>query len=164
MIAKRLKKFLQDQETAYKIISQSQIPDLPQEKAKVVMIKAAGKDVMVVLPSTAMLDPVKVGIMFDTEAISMDSDEDVSKLFPDCEPDALPALGLPYNIPCFIDETLLDGEEVFFPGGNHEDAICINSDEYWRIAQGEVGDFRRRGIPADSPVMPSHCQISAKPA
>ncbi|MBI3306804.1 MAG: YbaK/EbsC family protein [Candidatus Omnitrophica bacterium] len=146
MIPPRLKKFLQDQQTAYKVIPQSQIPDMPQEKAKVVMVKAAGKDVMVVLPSTAVLDPFKLGILLDIESIRLDSDEEVYKLFPDCEPDALPALGLPYDIPCFIDETLLDGEEVFFPGGNHEDAICINSDEYWRVAQGEVGDFRQRGI------------------
>ena len=146
MIPKRLQKFLQDKQTAYKIIPQAQVPNLPQEKAQVIMIKAAARDVMVVLPSTAMLDPIKLGILLDTEAIRLDSDEEVSRLFPDCEPDALPAFGLPYNIPCFIDETLLDGEEVFFPGGNHEDAICINSDEYWRVAQAEVGDFRKRGI------------------
>lgn len=148
MIAERLQKFLQDHETAYKVIPQNQIPDLPQEKAKVLMIKAAGKDVMVVLPSTAMLDPFKLGILFDTESISLDSQEEVCKIFSDCEPDALPALGLAYDIPCFIDETLLDGGEVFFPAGNHEDAICINSDEYWRVAQAEVGDFRKRGISA----------------
>ena len=146
MIPKRLQKFLQDKQTAYKIIPQARVPDLPREKAKVIMIKAAALDVMVVLPFTAMLDPIKLGILLDTEAIRLDSDEEVSRLFPDCEPDALPALGLPYGIPCFIDETLLDGGEVFFPGGNHEDAICISSDEYWRVAQAEVGDFRKRGI------------------
>lgn len=152
MIPRRLKKFLQDRQTAYKVIPQSRIPDLPREKAKVVMIKAAGQDVMVVLPSTAVLDPVKLGILLDTEAIRLDSDAEISKLFPDCEPDALPALGLPYSIPCFIDETLLDGAEVFFPGGNHEDAVCINSDEYWRVAQAEVGDFRKRGISEHSTI------------
>ena len=119
---------------------------MPQEKAHVVMLKAGGKDVMVVLPSTAMIDLVKLCILFDTESIILDSEAEVCKIFPDCEPDALPALGLAYGIPCFIDETLLDGGEVFFPAGNHEDAICINSDEYWRVAQAEVGDFRKRGI------------------
>lgn len=146
MISKRLEKFLCERHAAYKVIPQTQVPDLPQEKAKVVMIKAAGEDVMVVLPSTAALDPFKLGVLFDTESVTLDSDDEVRKLFPDCDPEALPALGRPYGIPCFIDETLLDGEEVFFSGGNPKDTICIKSDEYWRIAQAEIGDFRKRGV------------------
>ena len=145
MISEQLKKFFQDAQATYEIIPQSRIPDLPREKAKVVVLKAADKDVMVVLPSTAALDLLKVSFLLDAESITTESDEEVRKLFPDCEPDALPAIGAPYKIPCFVDETLLDGQEVFFTGGNHEDAIRISSDEYWRIAEAEIGDFRRRG-------------------
>ena len=147
MIADRLKKFLQEEDVSYQVISKNQIPDHSQEWAKVVMLKAAGKDVMVVLPSTAVLDPLKVGVLLDAEAVLPDTEEEVQKLFPDCEPDALPALGRPYNILCFIDETLLDKEQVFFSGGNREEAVRIDSDAYWRIAQGEIGDFRKRGGP-----------------
>src|SRR3990167_4671071 len=100
MISERLQKFLQNHQTVYRVIPQTQIPDLPQEKAQVVMLKAGGKDVMVVLPSTAMIDLVKLCILFDTESIILDSEAEVCKIFPDCEPDALPALGLAYGIPC----------------------------------------------------------------
>ena len=57
MISKRLQNFLQDKQTAYKIIPQAQVPDRPQEKAQVIMIKAAARDVMVVLPSAAHSPP-----------------------------------------------------------------------------------------------------------
>ena len=147
MISKRLEKFLHDQEAAYQVIPQTKIPHLPQEKAKVMIVKVAEKKVMVVLPSHTPLDPLMLAILLDTDSVSLATEEEVRELFPDCDPDALPALGLPYNIPCFIDETLLDGEEVFFSGGNHKDAIRINSNEYWRIAQAEVGDFRKHDIP-----------------
>lgn len=146
MISMRLQKFLGDEQAAYDVIPKSQVPDLPQEKAQAVIVKAAGTDVMVVLPSTAVFDPSKLGILFDAESVTLTSEEEIRRLFPNCEPGELPALGLPYGVPCFVDETLLDGEEIFFSAGNHEEVIRINSYEYWRIAQAEVGDFRKRGV------------------
>ena len=100
---------------------------------------------MVVLPSSVVFDPALLAVLFDAESVLYDSQEEIHHLFPDCEPGELPALGRPYGLPCFVDETLLDGDEVFFSAGNHEEVIRISSGEYWRFAQAEVGDFHKHG-------------------
>ena len=151
MISERLKRFLEAEEADYEIIlhakhpARSKAPEreiLPQELARVFIVEAGGKPVMVVLPACHRLDPEKVGVLFDAPSVSVSEAKEFSRHFPDCEPDALPAIGRLYDLPCLVDETMFDRDHVFFAGGKAGESVKVSSDTYWRIAQAEVGDFR----------------------
>ena len=143
MISQRLKQFLEDERISYEVIEGSQ-----KNYAKIVMVRAGANNVMVVMPRSCEIDLEKLRILLDATEISVSSDTECASLFPDCEAGAMPAIGRLYGLACFVDETLLDGPNVCFKGGNHRDGVQISSDEYWRLAQAEVGDFRLRKVAA----------------
>lgn len=154
MILQKLKQLLDKEDVDYQIVPHQE--DLVEpavsashkipahEIAKVHLVRAGDHAVMVVLPSTYQLDLEKLAVLFDADLLFMEDEAQASRLFPDCERGAYPALGCLYDLPCYVDETLLDGGEVFFDGGNPREFIRVSSDEYWRIARAEIGDFRLR--------------------
>jgi len=158
MIAESLKAYLEKESAEYEILSakylKSKKPSKRQESpdnhkiAKVIIIKAGEKDVMVVIPEAVNIDLDKLGLLLDTDLLRLEDNDECAVLFPDCEQGAIPALGRPYNVPCFVDETLLDGAAVFFPGGKQAKGVKVSSDEYWRIAHAEIGNFRSRVSPS----------------
>jgi len=141
MISKRLKQFLEDESVSYEVIE-----GLEKDYAKIIIVRAGLGNAMVVMPASCEIDLGKLGVLLDVPEVTVSSDTESAGLFPDCEAGAMPAIGRLYGLPCYIDETLLDGPSVCFKGGNHREGVRISSYEYWRIAQAEVGDFRLRKI------------------
>lgn len=143
MISKRLKQFLEDERVSYEVIK-----GLEKDYAKVIIVRVGTSNTMVVMPASCEIDLEKVRFLLDVPEITIGNDTECANLFPDCETGAMPAIGKLYGLPSFVDETLLDGPSVCFKGGNHLEGVRISSDEYWRIAQAEVGDFRLRKVAA----------------
>lgn len=153
MISQRLKQFLEQENVPYQVIEASgSLPlgtDGPgKDWAKIIIVRAGTSDVMVVIPASCELDLEKLCILFDASEIAVENEDQYAALFPDCEAGAMPAIGRLYGLSCLVDETLLDGPSVCFKGGSHREWVRISSDEYWRIAQAEVGDFRLRKVAA----------------
>ena len=149
MILRRLKQFLNKEKVPYQVIEgPGNLPLGGTEKdcAKIVIVRAGSNDVMVVIPATYEVDLEKLRIFLDEPQASVESEDESARLFPDCERGAMPAIGRLYHLPSFVDETLLDGSSVCFKGGHHHEWVRISSDEYWRIARAEVGDFRLRKV------------------
>jgi len=105
------------------------------------MVKAGGRDIMAVVPANRMVSLSKLSAVLDTEDLSFDDEAELANLFPDCELGAMPAVGKPYDIPCYIDRSVLEGGEVCFNGGNHNQSVKLSAEDYQKIAGGEVGDF-----------------------
>jgi len=154
MIPTKVKRFLERMKADYQVISHpgQMIEDAvhlretnPRKSiAKVIIVRAGRKEAMVVLPVAYKLDMEKLGFALEADDILIESEEESSSHFPDCDRGEFPALGKPYRLSCFVDETLLDGADVFFSGGHSDESIRVNSDDYWRIAEAEIGDFRTR--------------------
>ena len=149
MISRRLKQLLSKEKVSYQVIEAP--GDLPlggteKDCAKTVIVRAGSKEVMVVLPALCEIDLEKLRVLLEVPEVTVEKEDESAHLFPDCERGAEPAIGRLYGIPCFVDETLLDGSSVCFKGGHHHEWVRVSSDEYWRIAQAEVGDFRLRKL------------------
>lgn len=108
--------------------------------AKVVMVKAEGRDVMIVLPAPYNLDLLKLENALNTEDIKVDHEHDFETLFPDCEPGAMPPFGLLYGLPCYIDFRMLRGDRIYFNGGDHEESVGIATEDFLRSAKVTVVD------------------------
>jgi Ala-tRNA(Pro) deacylase len=109
--------------------------------AKVVMINANGRHVMTVIPADRNVDLLKLRDVFETGNIAIDHERDFTRFFPDCQPGAMPPFGLLYNLPCYVDLRLIDGTEIFFTAGDHEETIGMSMWDYLRVVRPTVADL-----------------------
>lgn len=109
--------------------------------AKVVIVKAKGKDVMLVLPADRSVDMLKLSALVGTQDVRLEEEEEFVNLFPDCEAGGMPPFGNLYQIPCYIDESLKKSDFVAFKGGNHRETMKIATADFFRIVKAETGDF-----------------------
>ncbi len=141
-ILKKLKDYLEQNQVRYEvrvherlytsqeIAAAMHIPG--KEMSKVVMVKADGKMVMLVLPASYRVDTKKLGIS---------KEKDFEELFPDCEIGAMPPFGNLYNLEVWVDQVLTEDEFIVFRAGSHVETLKIKYNDYARLVNPKVGDF-----------------------
>jgi Ala-tRNA(Pro) deacylase len=155
MLNQRLRQFLGTKGVKYDVIPHpprftsqeiAAVEHVPGDRmAKVVMVEADGKSVMLVLPATRTVDLLKLGDLLGASVVRVEEEKEFAPFFPDCEPGAMPPFGQLYGLPCYVDESLLARDEIFFNGGTHGDSVKIDTRDFVRIAGAKTGDF---GAPA----------------
>lgn len=155
-ISRDLIKFMKKNRIRYKVVRHpqaftssetAQVSHIPgKEFAKVVMVKAKGeerkgKEVMVVLPSDRTVDLLKLGETLKTSHLRIEEESDFKGWFYGCEVGAMPPFGPHYRIPCYIDESLLGTDKIYFNAGTHEACLQIPTDDFLRVVKGVVGDY-----------------------
>ena len=63
-------------------------------------------------------------------------EDEFAKLFPDCEPGAIPPLGPAYNIETFLDEALKSLANIYFESGDHEHLIHTSGEDFKKLLSG----------------------------
>lgn len=101
------------------------------EMVKVVVVKVKEHFVTTVLPASAKVDCQRLRKIFGTHRVRLATEEEITRLFPDCELGAVPPLGTLYGLPVYVDQSLTGGEEIVFEGGTHSEAIRMR---YWDFA------------------------------
>lgn len=114
--------------------------------AKVVIVKAQGKDVMVVVPCDRNVDLLKLSSVLGTDDLKISEEEEFEGLFPDCEPGAMPAFGRIYKVPCYADKRLGEQKELYFNAGNHQETVKVSAADFLKNSKAFTGDF---SVPAD---------------
>lgn len=115
-----------------------------RQVAKVVMVKADGDAVMLVLAAPDRLDFRKVRDMLAATEVSLAQEEDFSDLFPDCDTGAMPPFGYLYQVPTYVDEALAQEPAIVFRIGTHRETMKMAYADYSRLAQPALGDFARQ--------------------
>jgi len=96
---------------------------------------------MFVIPASRKLDLLKLSACFNTENVRLMEESEFLKLFPGCETGAIPPLGWPFSITCYLDKSLLSGKEIVFSSGSHTESIRMATQDYQKLAKVEAGDF-----------------------
>ncbi len=112
-----------------------------KELAKVVMVRAGGTDVMVVLPSDRTIDLFKLSDALGTKDVHIEKEKEFKNLFPDCEVGAMPPFGTMYQVPCYVDESLRGKDHIYFNAGNHQECIQVSTSDFLRVLNAFMGDF-----------------------
>ena len=115
-----------------------------REEAKVVILKANGKDIMVVLPATHHVDLLKMSNFLGTTDLRLETERKFAALFPGSELGAMPPFGHIYHVPVYVDKTVAESEEIVFNAGSHHEAIRMKYRDYERVEEPQVGDFAVR--------------------
>jgi Ala-tRNA(Pro) deacylase len=124
--------------TAQEVAGEEHIPG--KEFAKVVMVKADDRSIMTVLPAPDHVNLRRLSRLLDTP-VRLATEEEFSKLFPGCEPGAMPPFGNLFGIDVFMEKSLTLQSHVTFNAGNHMQSIRLRTQDFILLVHPRVGVF-----------------------
>lgn len=130
--------------TAQEVAAKSHVPG--RDVAKVVVVRGeTGEYLMAVLPAPCRLDLEALAAAAGAGRLSLASEAEVRRLFPDCEAGAMPPFGRLYGLAVYADGCFPKTERLFFQAGNHHEVVGMAYPEFVRLVNPVVGEFCRRG-------------------
>jgi Ala-tRNA(Pro) deacylase len=114
-----------------------------QNVAKTVMVRIDGELAMAVLPAQCRVDLDKLKQARNAQSAEIAKEADFTQLFPDCEPGAMPPFGNLYDLPVWVDTTLIGDDKIAFNAGTHSDLVQMTYKDFERLVKPEVIDFCR---------------------
>jgi len=125
--------------TAQEVAAVEKVPG--RQFAKVTMVIADGKLVMLVLPASHRIDFPKLKAALSAKEARLAKEEEFAKYFPDCDTGAMPPFGNLYNVPLYVDTALTTDPEIVFNAGTHRETLRIKYADFARLAQPKVVEF-----------------------
>ncbi len=125
--------------TAQEIAAAQHVPG--KEMAKVVMVRADEKIIMLVLPASYRIDIKKLKGVLNCKKVEIIKEEEFQDLFPDCEIGAMPPFGNLYHLEVWVDKVLEENQSIVFQAGTHVETLRIQYSDYVRLVNPKVGDF-----------------------
>ncbi|NIP72136.1 MAG: YbaK/EbsC family protein [Gammaproteobacteria bacterium] len=140
-----LEQFLHTHRIAYDVVSHPRTESaqrtaaaahVPGDRlAKSVILEDDNGYVMAVIPSTHRLDLGK--LHHQTQRIlGLAVEQELTDLFTDCDPGAVPPVGAAYGIDTIVDDALMEQPEVYLEAGDHEELIHVDRAQFETLMNG----------------------------
>lgn len=127
--------------TAQEIAAEQHVPG--RMMVKTVVVKADADYHLVVLPAVFSVDFAQLKKVLGAKSVTLATEAEMEKLFPDVEIGAESPFGEPYGLKTVVDEHLAESEEIVFQGGDHATTVRMKYDDYITIADAVTGRFGR---------------------
>ena len=147
----RLKQYLTDQHVYFEVQEHRQVYTMQEvaaalhEKgehvAKVFIATVDGKPVMLVLPAPAQVDLNRVRVMLKAKEARRAREFEFAQLFADCDVGAMPPFGNIYQVPVYVDRSLVEEPYIVFQAGTHHTTMKIAMTDYHQLVSPVIGDF-----------------------
>ncbi|HLW02609.1 MAG TPA: YbaK/EbsC family protein [Ktedonobacterales bacterium] len=111
--------------------------------AKVVIVFADNKMVMLVLPASNRVDFNRLSKALGANEVRLADEAEVAAAFPDCETGAMPPFGSLYNLPMYVDERLAEDKDIVFPVGTHTETMRLKYTDYEQLVNPTLIEFAR---------------------
>jgi Ala-tRNA(Pro) deacylase len=143
-IAKRLQDYLDREGIRYEVVEHSrtttssqtaQAAHVPGRRvAKSVVVHHELGYVLAVVPSTHR---VMLGVLQDIldKRLGLASEDEVARIFNDCDLGAVPPVGAAYGVPVVLDESLDDASDLYFEGGDHRTLVHVAGDAFQALTK-----------------------------
>ena len=115
-----------------------------KEVAKTVVVRAGEQVLLAVLPASFHVNVEKLATCAGATAQLMEEDE-FFKLFPDCEPGAIPPFGELYGFPVYLDKVLAEDAEIVVSAGSLSEGIRMRTADFVRLAHPRLCSFADPG-------------------
>jgi Ala-tRNA(Pro) deacylase len=119
-----------------------------REVAKSVVVFGDGEYYMIVLPANRLLDFREAHLALGLSQVRLATEDELSKLFPDCELGAMPPVGSLYGLPVYLDSSLAAEDAIAFNAGTHQDVIHMRTADYRKIVRPLVVPLAREAARA----------------
>lgn len=103
--------------------------------AKGVLTKDSEGYVLAVIPGDQWLNRRRLSEELGRD-LHLASEEEIGRLFSDCDPGAIPPLGSAYGIDMMLDEDLTSLAKVYFEAGDHKHLIAVDSEDFHELMRG----------------------------
>jgi Ala-tRNA(Pro) deacylase len=127
--------------TAREVASAEHLPN--REVAKAVVIFGDGGYHMMVVPANKLVDFQEVRLTLGLLHARLATEEELGRLFPDCELGAMPPVGALYDIPVYLDSSLAGEDTIAFNAGTHRDVIHMRTSDYRKLVGPTVVTLAR---------------------
>lgn len=144
-IAITLKRYLDDQGIGYQTLAHphsetslvtAAAAHVPGERlAKAVIVKDDERYLMVVLPADHHVHLGRLHQYLGHE-VGLATEQELRRLFPDCEQGAIPPLGAAYDVDTVVDSSMASADTVFFESGDHEHLIQMDAGKFAALLGG----------------------------
>ena len=118
-------------EGAYDTAVAAHIPMKKLAKA-VLLADHDDKHLLAVLPASNLLNLKNLSKSLQRE-LRFVPEQDLEVYFSDCSTGAIPAIGQAYNLPLIWDESLLEQEDIYLEGGDHEVLLHLGRSEFMKL-------------------------------
>jgi Ala-tRNA(Pro) deacylase len=115
-----------------------------RQVAKTVLVRTSQGHALAVLPATHHIDLEQLGDDLGEERVELASEEEMDRLFPDCERGVMPPFGSLYRVPTIMDESLAEDQAIVFEARDHEQAIRMSLQDYEAVEHPRRGHFAHR--------------------
>lgn len=153
-IAKRLKAHLDDQgiafdtnahprtATASETAEAAHVPG--DHLAKSVLVHLEDDHVLAVVPSSHRIDLGTLQEVLE-HRIGLSGEDDIGRIFSDCDMGAAPPVGAAYGVPVVVDESLSGLDRVWFEGGDHRTLVSVAGADFDRLMhEARKGTFSHK--------------------
>lgn len=145
-IAHRLSDYLTEQDADYEVLrhphsstsmESAQLAHVPGDRiAKSVVLEDDRGYVLAVLPASCKVDIGELHRLTNRN-LGLATEYELSALFEDCEPGAVPPFGSVYELETIVDESLVEQSDIYFEAGDHERLIHVSAETFENLL-GEV--------------------------
>jgi Ala-tRNA(Pro) deacylase len=132
--------------TAREVAAAEHMP--AREVAKTVVIFGDGAYLMIVIPASKLVDLYEVRPTLGLSQVRLATEDELARLFPDCELGAMPPLGPLYGQSVYLDGTLAGQETIAFNAGSHSEVMHMALAEFKRLAAPQVVSLVREPLVA----------------
>jgi Ala-tRNA(Pro) deacylase len=105
--------------------------------AKGVLLKSPRGDVLAVLSATHRIDMERLVSILGGSAVRLATEDEVERVFADCERGAIPPFGRIYGLSTIVDENLAGGSEIVFVGNNRHEGLRMRYRDY-ELIEGPI--------------------------
>ncbi|MFL5236660.1 MAG: aminoacyl-tRNA deacylase [Rhizomicrobium sp.] len=142
-VAPTLQKYL-DQTVTYDLISHN--PTMSSTRtaeashvpgdclAKGVVLRRDGGYMMAILPASHHLHLSALKTQLGHK-VDLASEEEIAKLFSDCERGAIPPVGECYGLDVIVDDSIDGQREIYMEGGDHATLIRLDREQFARLTE-----------------------------
>ncbi len=104
------------------------------------IMRSEGKFSQFVISAAKRIDFRKVKQILGTKSVSLATAEEV-EMVTGCKIGSVPPYGNLFNIPVYVDKSLLENEIIDFNAGRHDTSIQMKCKDYIDIVKPVISDF-----------------------
>jgi Ala-tRNA(Pro) deacylase len=101
--------------------------------AKGVLVRAGAEYALAVLPATMRIDLERLAQVLDAREVRIATEDEVERVFGDCERGALPPFGRLYGLTTVVDASLAAGPEIVFVANARHEGVRMRFRDYEAI-------------------------------
>jgi Ala-tRNA(Pro) deacylase len=103
--------------------------------AKGVLVRAGDEYLLAVVPASLHVQLHELERWLG-RPVSLADEQETVTLFSDCALGAIPPVGAAFGLEAVLDDQLLDGEEIYFEGGDHQTLVHLQPSDWRHVVRG----------------------------